>query len=79
MWHGTQGNEAEEQLESMRAEMHTLQQELEHARSQAAKAAELQDQVPSTSMPANSACASRCASTEHDHAEMQLCRLPYFA
>lgn len=41
----TQGTAAEEELESMRAEMHTLQLGLERARDQASSAAELQAQV----------------------------------
>ena len=40
-----QGNEAEEQLESMRAEMQALQQDLEHTKGQASRAAEIQEQV----------------------------------
>ena len=40
-----QGKEAEEHLESARAEMQALQQDLEHTKGQASRAAEIQEQV----------------------------------
>ena len=46
MWnYDTQGTATEEELESVRAELHSVQLELEHARGQASSAAELQAQV----------------------------------
>ena len=49
--HGSQGHEAYEQLENMRAEVQSLQQELESARGQTSRAAELQAQVLISACP----------------------------
>ncbi|CAL5220735.1 g2793 [Coccomyxa viridis] len=48
-----QGNEAEEQLETMRAELQALQLELEHARGQASSSAELHAAVYLICIPAD--------------------------